>query len=366
MRINTNVAAINTHRALTVTGDQLGKALGRLSTGFRINRAADDAAGLGIANQLRADTRALRQATRNAEQANSMLQIMESAAGKVQSILERMKELATQAASDNVDANGRARIDEEFQALRQEIDRIVTTTKFQGQTLVDGSLGNYVDKDPAVNDVFTVAATLNLSGTAQGTYTFAVNAGGDEVTISDGNGNEQTVAVAGNEQVISFRGFGVTVVMQDGQDVTDLDGLEFTVDGNNASFMVSSSGNYNGEDLVSMTAVDLKTQTLGLDQVTDLLTTANARDGLTFIDSAIDTVNSALGSIGALQNRLEFTLDNVRTAVENFAAAESTIRDVDFASEMSEFTKLQILQQAGIAMLSQANMAPQAVLSLLR
>src|SRR5690606_29454778 len=117
---------------------------------------------------------------------------------------------------------------------------------------------------------------------------------------------EQTVAVAGNEQVISFRGFGVTVVMQDGQDVTDLDGLEFTVDGNNASFMVSSSGNYNGEDLVSMTAVDLKTQTLGLDQVTDLLTTANARDGLTFIDSAIDTVNSALGSIGALQNRLEF------------------------------------------------------------
>src|SRR5690606_30505727 len=182
MRINTNVAAINTHRALTVTNDKLGKALGRLSTGFRINRAADDAAGLGIANQLRATTRALQQATRNAEQANSMLQIMEGAAGKVEAILERMKELATQAASDNVDAQGRARIDEEFQALRQEIDRIVSTTKFQGQALLNGTLGNYVDKeDPEVNNVFTVAATLNLSGTAQGTYTFAVNEGGDEV-----------------------------------------------------------------------------------------------------------------------------------------------------------------------------------------
>lgn len=366
MRINTNVAAINTHRALTVTNDKLGKALGRLSTGFRINRAADDAAGLGIANQLRATTRALQQATRNAEQANSMLQIMEGAAGKVEAILERMKELATQAASDNVDAQGRARIDEEFQALRQEIDRIVSTTKFQGQTLVDGSLGNYVDKDPAVNNVFTVAATLNLSGTAQGTYTFAVNAGGDEVTISDGNGNEQTVAVAGNEQVISFRGFGVTVVMQDGRDVTDLDGLEFTVEDGQASFMVSSSGNYNGADLISMADVDLRTSTLGLNQIQDLLTTENARNALSVIDGAIDQVNKGLGSIGAAQNRLEFALDNVRTAVENYAAAESTIRDVDFAAEMSEFTKYQILQQAGIAMLSQANTAPQTVLSLLR
>src|SRR5690606_28991509 len=183
MRINTNVAAINTHRALTVTNDKLGKALGRLSTGFRINRAADDAAGLGIANQLRATTRALQQATRNAEQANSMLQIMEGAAGKVEAILERMKELATQAASDNVDAQGRARTDEEFQALRQESDRIVSTTKFQGQALLNGTLGNYLGDNSGDNSVVGVA-DIKLAGVAAGKYTVEVASDADNGTFS--------------------------------------------------------------------------------------------------------------------------------------------------------------------------------------
>src|SRR5690606_32516147 len=225
MRINTNVAAINTHRALTVTNDKLGKALGRLSTGFRINRAADDAAGLGIANQLRATTRALQQATRNAEQANSMLQIMEGAAGKVEAILERMKELATQAASDNVDAQGRARIDEEFQALRQEIDRIVSTTKFQGQALLDGTLGNYLG-DNEVDGV----ADIKLAGVAAGKYTVKVasDAGTTRITLEDSAGNKETITfeTLKPRASVTFGQFGVTVVMQDGQDVTDLGGLE--------------------------------------------------------------------------------------------------------------------------------------------
>lgn len=366
MRINTNVAAINTHRALTVTNDKLGKALGRLSTGFRINRAADDAAGLGIANQLRATTRALQQATRNAEQANSMLQIMEGAAGKVEAILERMKELATQAASDNVDAQGRARIDEEFQALRQEIDRIVSTTKFQGQALLNGTLGNYL----GYNSVDGVA-DIKLAGVAAGTYTVEVasdaNAGTTSITLQDSAGNEETITfqTANPPASVTFGQFGVTLELADDFDPADAEGT-FTVEHGQASFMVSSSGNYNGADLISMADVDLRTSTLGLNQIQDLLTTENARNALSVIDGAIDQVNKGLGSIGAAQNRLEFALDNVRTAVENYAAAESTIRDVDFAAEMSEFTKYQILQQAGIAMLSQANTAPQTVLSLLR
>jgi len=361
MRINTNVAAINTHRALTVTNDKLGKALGRLSTGFRINRAADDAAGLGIANQLRATTRALQQATRNAEQANSMLQIMEGAAGKVEAILERMKELATQAASDNVDAQGRARIDEEFQALRQEIDRIVSTTKFQGQALLDGTLGNYLG-DNSVDGV----ADIKLAGVAAGKYTVQVASDATSITLKDSAGNEETITLTANPPAsVTFGQFGVTLELADDFDPADLGG-DFTVEDGQASFMVSSSGNYNGADLISMADVDLRTSTLGLNQIQDLLTTENARNALSVIDGAIDQVNKGLGSIGAAQNRLEFALDNVRTAVENYAAAESTIRDVDFAAEMSEFTKYQILQQAGIAMLSQANTAPQTVLSLLR
>lgn len=361
MRINTNVAAINTHRALTVTNDKLGKALGRLSTGFRINRAADDAAGLGIANQLRATTRALQQATRNAEQANSMLQIMEGAAGKVEAILERMKELATQAASDNVDAQGRARIDEEFQALRQEIDRIVSTTKFQGQALLNGTLGNYLGD----NEVEGVA-DIKLAGVAAGEYTVEVASDATSITLRDSLGNKETITLTANPQAsVTFGQFGVTLELADGFDPANAGGRFTVVDGQ-ASFMVSSSGNYNGADLISMADVDLRTSTLGLNQIQDLLTTENARNALSVIDGAIDQVNKGLGSIGAAQNRLEFALDNVRTAVENYAAAESTIRDVDFAAEMSEFTKYQILQQAGIAMLSQANTAPQTVLSLLR
>src|SRR5690606_22157884 len=138
MRINTNVASLNSNRVLQLTNTAVARTLGRLSSGYRINRSADDAAGLGIANKLRADLRSLRQAARNAEQANAVLQIAEGAVQSIQSIVERMKELATQAASANTDADGRTRIDAEFQALIKEIDRIVETTKFQDTRLLDG------------------------------------------------------------------------------------------------------------------------------------------------------------------------------------------------------------------------------------
>lgn len=275
MRINTNIAALNSNRILQGTNTAVSRTLGRLSSGYRINRAADDAAGLGIANRLRADIRALRQASRNAEQAVATLQIAEGATQSIQSIVERMKELATQAASDNTDADGRTRIDAEFQALIEEIDRIVDTTKFQGQALLDGS----------------------------------------------------------------FTG----------------------------EFMVSSSGDYAGADLVTLTAVDLSTLTATITaNASDLTTTANARTVLTDVDTALGEVAAALGDIGAAQNRMEHAFNNVNIAIENYAAAESTIRDADFAAEMTELTRTQILQQAGIAMLAQANAAPQAILGLLR
>ncbi|MFO7260959.1 MAG: flagellin, partial [bacterium] len=139
MRINTNVASLNSNRVLQLTNTAVARTLGRLSSGYRINRSADDAAGLGIANKLRADLRSLRQAARNAEQANAMLQIAEGAAQSIQSIVERMKELATQAASANTDDNGRAKIQDEFGKLIEEIDRIVATTKFQDTALLDGT-----------------------------------------------------------------------------------------------------------------------------------------------------------------------------------------------------------------------------------
>ena len=141
MRINTNVSALNAFRNLSETNNAVAGSMQKLSSGFRINRAADDAAGLGIANKLRGDIRSMTQANRNAEQANSVLSIAEGATGSTQKMLERMKELATQAASDSVDDAGRTRISEEFTALRSEIQRTADTTKFQGKTLVDGNFG---------------------------------------------------------------------------------------------------------------------------------------------------------------------------------------------------------------------------------
>ena len=289
MRINTNVASLNSNRVLQLTNTAVARTLGRLSSGYRINRSADDAAGLGIANRLRADVRALRAAARNAEQANAVLQIAEGAVQSIQNIVERMKELATQAASANTDDNGRARLDAEFQQLIDEIDRIVATTKFQDHKLLDGS----------------------------------------------------------------FEG----------------------------DFMVSSSGEYGssstgvGSDFVSVDAskVDLQAETLGFRNTSvspattiSIATAGDAVDALSVVDDALGLVAEALGEIGAAQNRIEHAFNNTNIAIENYAAAESTIRDADFAAEVAELTRLQILQQSGIAMLAQANAAPQAILALLR
>jgi len=282
MRINTNVPALNTQRILSQTNTAIARSIGRLSSGYRINRAADDAAGLGIANQMRADLRAMNQAARNAEQASSALQIAEGAAQTIASILDRMKELAVQAASDNTSDDGRLKIQAEFALLQEEITRIVDTTKFQGKTLLDGSWGQ-----------------------------------GTPVTFM--------VSVSGNE-------------------------------GQNGAA---------GADDIELGTLDLRLETLGLD-THSLGTKADAQAAISAIDGAISMVSDAFGQIGAAQNRLDYALTNVRTAIENVSAAESTIRDADMAAEMTTFTRNQILQQTGMAMLAQANAAPQLVLRLLQ
>jgi flagellin len=274
MRINTNVSALSAARNLTNTQNAVAASTQKLSSGFRITRAADDAAGLGTANVLRSDIRAYNQATRNAEQANSVYSIAEGAASSVQTMLERMKELATQAASDTVDSNGRGRINDEFTQLAAEIDRTVSGTKFQGGALLDG------------------------------TYS--------------------------------------------------------------ATFLVGASGDYTGNDTLAVdgSKMDLSTTTLGVGSST-VDTLANSQSALAALDTAIGKVNSALGYIGASQSRMENAVANLKTTVQNYSAAESTIRDVDMADEMVTFSKNNILAQAGTAILAQANQAGQGILKLL-
>lgn len=255
MRVNTNVGALNASRNLFLVQRDVESSMGKLSSGLRINKASDDAAGLAIANKLRTSTRALTQAANNAEQANAMLSIAEGSATTIQRILERQKELYIQSTSSQ-NSGVTDKLNDEFAKLSDEAARIVDSTNFQGTSILGSNL----------------------------TFTVSDATAGSSISVS--------IALASSDV---------------------------------------SAGS---------TTVDVATY--------------------------LDTVNDALGAIGAAQSRLQYTVANIKTAIVNQSAAESTIRDVDMAAEMAMFSKNNILAQAGTAMLAQANQQGQTVLSLLR
>jgi len=376
MRINTNVSALNTLRSLGKTESAVSSSMAKLSSGFRINKSGDDAAGLGIANKLNADVRASSQASRNAEQAGSVLQIMDGATQSVQSILERMKELATQSASDSVDSNARTRINQEFSDLRSEIGRIVDTTKFQGNKLLDGGFGNSVDQTSAVLASGNTFNDARISGTNAGLYTLTNTAAG-KLTLTNGTVTETATTGSNGKQTVSFASFGISIDTSAAYNaaatatVQGAGGLALSVapGSTGGAFMISSSGSYTTSDMISLSTIDLKTGTASgeLDLNSSALDTlANSQAALSKIDGAIGQLNTYIGKIGAAQNRVDYAQTNLKTSIQNFSAAESVIKDVDMAEEMTTFSKNQILQQAGTAMLAQANQQPQGVLSLLR
>lgn len=377
MRINTNINSLNAQRNLWATGNKLAGSMQKLSSGFRINRAGDDAAGLGIANKLRADLRSMKAASRNAEQATAMLQIAEGATQTVSNILDRMKELATQAASDNVDDAGRTRIKAEWDQLSTELGKIADTTKFQGKQLLNGGFGNSVDTDVADSTVFNSTKQyydVTLSGATAGHYTVSNTAAGTLV-LSNGSSSQTVTGLSAGKQSVTFSQFGITVQTDTGwrSDVTLAahDGTISIAPGSGGgSFLVRSTGAYSGDDLISVSSINLTTGASGLNLSTLSFTgdgtTSEWQSALTRLDTAVGTVNSAFGTLGAAQNRIDYANANLKTSIENYSAAESTIRDVDMAAEMSDLTKYQILQQAGTAMLAQANQLGQGVLQLLR
>lgn len=369
MRINTNVASLNAYKNLQGVQGSIAKSMEKLSSGLRINNAADDAAGMGISNKMRADIRALNQAGRNAEQANSLAQIAEGGVQSIQKILERMKELATQSASDTVDAGGRSRIQAEFGKIREEITRIVDSTNFQGSELLDGTFGNTLNATAATNvgGVSTVSASA-----ATGTYELSSD-GTDVFTLTKGL-ESQTIDLNGatGASTLDFSAFGIQVELSDIATAAAGVGLagagkDIVVGAGSGNFMVGSTGQYavGDADNIQLGTMDLTLSTLGIG-TSDLSTADGARTALTAIDSAIGTVSSTLGEIGAFQNRLSFAQDNLKSAVNNLSAADSVVRDLDIAAEMTSFSKNNILSQAGTAMLAQANQMGQGVLQLLR
>ena len=268
LQINTNVAAMNAYRNLSGTQNAMATSLERLSSGLRINRAADDAAGLAISEKLRAQSNGLNQATANAQDGISLIQTAEGALNETHSILQRMRQLTVQAGNDTNGAEERTNIATELTALKDELDRISDTTQYNKQDLLKGAF----------------SATLQVGANSGQTMDVAINAS-DSATL--------------------------------GVDALD---------------------------------------------VTDAAAVATSLDA---IDDAISTVSTDRAGLGALQNRLQHTINSLSVAAENASASESRIRDTDMAKEMSSFTRSQILQQAGVSMLAQANQAPQSVLKLL-
>lgn len=284
MRINHNINSMITQNALASTGKNLGKSLEKLSTGLRINRASDDAAGLSVSEQLRSQVRGLGRARSNAQDGIALLQIAEGAANETSDILQRMRELAVQSANDTLTSTDRSYLDQEFTALTNEIDRIANSSQYNGQTLITGGSDSFGGSG-------SVSSVLHIGANS--------TPGTDSITIE--------------------------------------------IDGITAGALGLTGGS---------SSVGVSTQ-------------ASSLAAISTIDSAITSVNNMRSDVGAYVNRLDHAINNISNQEFNTQDAESRIRDVDFATETTSFTKSQILSQSATSMLAQANAVPQGALGLL-
>jgi len=394
MQIATNVAAINAQRNLSVTGLKMGKVLEKLSSGYRINRAADDAAGLGISEKMRAQIKGNMQAVRNAQDGISMLQTAEGALDEVHSIMQRMRELAVQASNGTyADSSAeRTSIGQEINQLKQEIDRIATKTVFNGQQLLTGTLtgtlGGAAGTELVVGDQLAtnnIAAVTKVDVSKAKAQTYTFTGSGTSLTLTGADGSAHTLTVgaigASASSTLDFATVGISVTIQaDAGGKAAADVVTDLIAAANDQIIVTGSGatqlqvGANSGDQLSIAFNNMQTTQLGAGATLSALITGDdnvstitkAQTLLTNLDGAIEDVNAQRGTFGASQNRLESVVKSLGVAVENLSAAESRIRDADVADLSSQLVSNQILQRAGISVLAQANSAPQAALSLLQ
>ena len=430
MVINHNISALNANRNMGVNNKATSSAMEKLSSGLRINRAGDDAAGLAISEKMRAQIRGLDKASSNAQDGISLIETGEGALNETTSILQRMRELAVQSANDTNVSVDRDAIQDEIDALTKEVDRISTDTEFYTQKLLDGT---FTDKNFQIgantNQTISVsinkmdAASLGLTATSSqkdaGTYTKGDAADTNKLAagtytvkgnkLVDSTGKEvANVAVDGNAKTLTLTDANSkTSTYTFNNKLTDGEKITVAVDGKaTADFRGTLSGNSyalgsgdyeisgtkvlrNGKELtdaklngakidvtVNGETVSVTAAELGLSSLADgskftingvnVGDSAKASGAIKTINDAIEVVSTQRAKLGAVQNRLEHTIKNLDTSSENLSAAESRIRDVDMAKMMMEYSKNNILSQAAQAMLAQANQAPQQVLQLLR
>lgn len=390
MIINHNMNALNAHRNMGVNNTAAGKSMEKLSSGLRINRAGDDAAGLAISEKMRGQIRGLTQASRNSADGISMIQTAEGALNETTNILQRMRELAVQASNDTNTTSDREEIQKEINALTEEVDRIANNTEFNTQKLLNGSksgeAGDLVrDEVKEVKGEFTIKLDRDLQDKDKLIidgkvieFDAASTASATEIqTKLEGVLDSYDITVTGKTKIklvqkvgidkdefkVSFNGSqaGVTTDKIDGVAQRDKEFSEGKV-----SVQVGA----NADQSMSIEIGDMRAQALKI--VNDkgrglsVETAQSANEAITAFDAALNAVSSQRANLGAVQNRLEYTISNLDNTAENLTSAESTLRDVDMAKEMMEYSKNNILNQAAQAMISQANQQPQNVLQLLR
>ena len=393
MIINHNMNALNAHRNMGVNNTAAGKSMEKLSSGLRINRAGDDAAGLAISEKMRGQIRGLTQSSRNAADGISMIQTAEGALNETTNILQRMRELAVQASNDTNTASDRNEIQKEINALTEEVDRIANNTEFNTQKLLNGSksgeVGDLVREEVVgVKGIFKINLAaelkendkLNVDGKS---IKFAANdvADSDKIKakLEDVLGEKYTITVNANKKDITLT---QKVETDKAEFKATLNGAEAGVtsvvqtagvtqrDEELSEGKVSVQVGANANQSMSIEIGDMRAEALNI--VNDAgkgLSVENAEDAnkaITAFDAALNSVSSQRANLGAVQNRLEYTISNLDNTAENLTSAESTLRDVDMAKEMMEYSKNNILNQAAQAMISQANQQPQNVLQLLR
>ncbi|WP_028830132.1 flagellin N-terminal helical domain-containing protein [Proteocatella sphenisci] len=396
MRIQNNIMAMNAHRALGNNNNATSKSLEKLSSGFKINRAGDDAAGLAISEKMRSQIKGLETAQANANDGISLVQTAEGALTEVHSMLNRMTELATKSANGTMQNEvDRDAIQSEFKSLSSEIDRISKGTNFNGINLIDGSIAADVKLTAAASGTAkTNGFSAQVSGMADGakvTFAAVAGTGADSKVTAAWAGGNLTITInsaAGaatgaaskitQEQIKTAVGAATGTAPDNKSDISVKIGSDITFTA--ASVAAADIGNVTAKDdsldlqvgdtaddfqKVSVGISDMGAEGLGISNV-DLSTQAGAAEAIGVIKNAINTVSTNRANLGAVQNRLEHTVNNLGVTTENITAAESRIRDVDMAKEMMTFTKNNILSQAAQSMLAQANQQPQGVLQLLR
>ena len=385
LRVNNNIAAINSRRHLNQNTRVLGIRLERLSSGLRLNRAADDAAGLSVREGMRAEIAGLKVNVLNAEQATNQLQVAEGSLNEVNAILIRMQELATQSSNSTLNDTNRESIQAEYSQLIAEIDRISQATTYNNQTLLSG-FGNTVSQTGSTaisTSNLTGVTDVKISGAQTGTYTFADTGADSQITLGNGTVTQTinigtildgTVIATSTKFVANFDRLGVQVTLAGANvagatgDYTDgdLDTTTLLVEsGTGGSYQVGPKDQSFNRIEVSIRDMSASGAILNLN-TTSVAAIGTSRTSITQLDIAITEVSQTRGDVGALQNRLAFTIGYTENEIENIQASEASISDADIAEEVTQFTRAQILSQAATAMLAQANVLPQNALALLQ